>query len=324
MTDQGPVLVLSAPEDATADAVEAQLRARRVPAVRVDTGDFPTQMRLEARNTAGRWVGRLRTPTATIELDRVRSVYYRRPTRFRLPSGLSSGDAAFAFTEAKLGAGGVLASLPVAWVNHPARMARAEYKPIQLNVAEQLGMSVPRTLITNDVDAARGFAAEIDGPIVCKTFSSLLLADGDTATSVFTTTVDPSEMDPDQLAATAHLLQERVSKAHDVRVTVVGRSVFAVAVHTDTPAGRADWRADYRNLRYEPVTVPDDVLDGMAAYLDHFGLRFGAFDFVVDPDEAWWFLECNPNGQWLWLQDEADQPIAAALAALLAGQEDRS
>jgi hypothetical protein len=27
-------------------------------------------------------------------------------------------------TEAKLGVGGVLASLPVTWVNHPARMAR--------------------------------------------------------------------------------------------------------------------------------------------------------------------------------------------------------
>jgi ATP-grasp ribosomal peptide maturase len=322
MTDSdGPVLVLSAPEDATADVVEAQLGAGGIPFVRMDTGDFPTQMRVDARNTEGRWRGRLRTASATVELDQVRSVYYRRPTRFRLPPGLAGGDSAFALTEAKLGVGGVLASLPVTWVNHPARMAQAEYKPLQLDVADRVGLLVPRTLVTNDVDAARTFAAEIARPLVCKTFSSLLLDDGDTITSVFTTTVDPERIDRDQLAATAHLFQERVPKANDVRVTMVGCTAFAVAVIAGSDAGREDWRADYRNLRYEPVTVPDDVQLGMSAYLDHFGLRYGAFDFVVEPDGTWRFLECNPNGQWLWLEDEADQPIAVAIAALLAGEE---
>jgi ATP-grasp ribosomal peptide maturase len=324
MTDpDGPVLVLSAPEDATADVVEAELGARGIPFVRMDTGDFPTQMRVDARYADGRWRGRLRTASATVEFDRVRSVYYRRPTRFRLPLGLAGGDSAFAFTEAKLGVGGVLASLPVTWVNHPARMAQAEYKPVQLDVADQLGLPVPRTLVTNDVDATRAFAAETGRPLVCKTFSSLLLDDGDTVTSVFTTTVDPQRIDRDQLAATAHLFQERVPKAHDARVTMVDGTAFAVAVITDSDAGREDWRADYRNLRYEPVVVPEDVRLGMSAYLDHFGLRYGAFDFVVEPDGIWRFLECNPNGQWLWLQEEAGQPIAAALAALLAGEETR-
>jgi ATP-grasp ribosomal peptide maturase len=324
MTDpDGPVLVLSAPEDATADLVEAHLKDRRVPFVRMDTGDFPTQMRIDARNSEGRWRGRLRTPSATVELDEVRSVYYRRPTRFRLPHGLESGDAAFALTEAKLGVGGVLASLPATWVNHPARIAPAEYKPLQLDVAEHVGLLVPRTLVTNDVDAVRAFAAEIGRPLVCKTFSSMLLDDGDTVTSVFTTTVDPDQIDAEQLAATAHLFQERVPKAHDARVTMVGRTAFAVAVIADSDAGREDWRADYRNLRYETVTVPQDVQLGMSAYLDHFGLLYGAFDFVIEPDGSWRFLECNPNGQWLWLEDEADQPIAAAFAALLAGEETR-
>jgi hypothetical protein len=45
-------------------------------------------------------------------------------------------------------------------------------------------------------------------------------------------------------------------------------------------------------------------------------LRFGTFDFSVASDE-WWFLECNPNGQWAWLQDETNIPISAALADAL-------
>ena len=34
------------------------------------------------------------------------------------------------------------------------------------------------------------------------------------------------------------------------------------------------------------------------------GLRYGAFDFRVDPDGAPWFLECNPEGQYLWIEIE--------------------
>ncbi len=46
--------------------------------------------------------------------------------------------------------------------------------------------------------------------------------------------------------------------------------------------------------------------------------NFGAFDFVVQPDGTWRVLECNPAGQWLWLEYQAGLPIAAALADLLA------
>lgn len=57
----------------------------------------------------------------------------------------------------------------------------------------------------------------------------------------------------------------------------------------------------------------------MRAYLAAFRLPFGAFDFVITPDGEWVMLECNPNGQWLWLHHMAKLPIPAALADLLTG-----
>jgi D-alanine-D-alanine ligase-like ATP-grasp enzyme len=51
----------------------------------------------------------------------------------------------------------------------------------------------------------------------------------------------------------------------------------------------------------------------MVAYLRAFGLIFGAFDFSVTPDGRWWFLECNPAGQWGWLTEETGLPIADEL-----------
>ncbi|GAA5764612.1 hypothetical protein [Streptosporangium roseum] len=47
------------------------------------------------------------------------------------------------------------------------------------------------------------------------------------------------------------------------------------------------------------------------------GLSFGAFDFGLTGDGIPVFLECNPNGQWGWLEDATGLPIAAAIAALL-------
>ncbi len=313
------VLVITAPDDSTADAVEIELTKRACSVVRFDTGDFPTRIRMAVRNDSTRWRGQLVIGSDVVDLDAVKAVYYRRPSRFVLPEGLSAGDAAFAITEARLGFGGPFSSLPVLWVNHPAKVAMAEYKSVQLTTAAAVGLSVPRTLITNDVEALRAFAAEIDGQVVCKTFSSLMLSNGETVESVFTTIVDPLAVDARQFAVTAHLIQEWVPKACDARVTMVGPEPFAAAIHAASERARVDWRADYRALRYERIEPPPEVVDGARRYLTTFGLNYGAFDFVIEPSGAWRFLECNPNGQWLWLEHEAGLPIAAALADLLSG-----
>jgi hypothetical protein len=55
----------------------------------------------------------------------------------------------------------------------------------------------------------------------------------------------------------------------------------------------------------------------MEAYLEAFGLNFGCFDFAVSQSGETAFLECNPNGQWLWVEELAGLPIGAAIAELL-------
>ena len=60
--------------------------------------------------------------------------------------------------------------------------------------------------------------------------------------------------------------------------------------------------------------TPPTVREGVLRFLREFGLRFGAFDFSVDSDGQWWFLECNPAGQWGWLVEETGVPIADAIA----------
>lgn len=313
------VLILTCAEDATADAVVAELDRLGGRYARLDTGDFPTRLHLVATTGPDGWSTRLTDEVADVDLSTVRSVYYRRPTRFRLPDGMSQADQVFAATEARHAIGGVLASLDVLWVNDPVRQAAAEYKPVQLATATRVGLRVPATLLTNHHPAVSEFAAAAGGQVVCKQLSGLTFTeDGDDQPRmIYTTRVEPADIDPAQIATTAHLFQEWVAKEYEVRVTMVGREPYAVSIRSASSAGHIDWRADYDALSYERITIPPDVHAGISRFMDALGLMFGAFDFVVTPAGEWVMLECNPAGQWLWLEHETGAPIATALAEML-------
>jgi hypothetical protein len=47
------------------------------------------------------------------------------------------------------------------------------------------------------------------------------------------------------------------------------------------------------------------------------GLRFGAFDLIEEPDGNVVFLECNPNGEYFWLEESLGFQISDAVAAEL-------
>jgi hypothetical protein len=117
----------------------------------------------------------------------------------------------------------------------------------------------------------------------------------------------------DDVAGTAHLFQKRVPKVADVRATVIGADVFCVRIDSDL----LDWRTDYSKLTYTPVEAPPGIRPALHRYMNRFRLVFGAFDFAVDHEGRWWFLECNPSGQWSWLETETGLPMCAALADLL-------
>ena len=47
------------------------------------------------------------------------------------------------------------------------------------------------------------------------------------------------------------------------------------------------------------------------------GLYFGAFDFILDPDGRYVFLEMNPFGQWVWIEQLCTLRIADSLVGLM-------
>lgn len=314
------VLVVSALEDVTADRVIAALNERQVPVVRVDPADIGPELTFGFSIGPGRpaWEGRLRTSSREVEVGEVAAVYYRRPTPHAARYGhLPQQQRDFASAEARHGLSGVLNSLHGAtYVNHPAAVTAADFKPAQLRRFAELELQIPPTLVTNDVEAARKFAAEHDR-VIYKTFRGLPRSEDGHTGAIWAQRVDADTFD-DSLAVTAHLFQAEIPKTGDVRVTVVGRQVFAQQIAA--PDGALDWRrGDWDELIHTPIAVPAPIEAALHSHLASFGLVFGCFDFALNGDGDdpgdWWAIECNPNGQWGWLPDAP--AITTAFADIL-------
>lgn len=314
-----PVLVVTKELDPAADLVVDELTLRRVPVMRFDMGDFPQTMSLSIEHATSPWAGVLADEYRSVRLEEVRAVYYRRPRLPAVSEELREPHRRWANEQALAGLLGTLYALPVTWVNRPDVDGIASHKPGQLPVAATCGLRTPRSLITTDPEAARQFCQEVvDGRVICKPLMGgpLEYPDG-RRTGVPTTLIDPDSID-DSVSLTAHLFQEWVPKSHEVRLTVVGTDMFAAEIHAGSDTSRVDWRSDYDALTYDVCEVPDDVRAGVLGWLEHFRLRFGAFDFAVTPAGDWVMFECNPSGEWSWIQNKTGLPIAAHLADLLA------
>jgi glutathione synthase/RimK-type ligase-like ATP-grasp enzyme len=74
---------------------------------------------------------------------------------------------------------------------------------------------------------------------------------------------------------------------------------------------------DMGNAKITPVELPDAVQERLRQYRRALGLQYGAVDMRLRADGRYVFLEINPAGQWLFIEEATKQPIAAALARLL-------
>jgi glutathione synthase/RimK-type ligase-like ATP-grasp enzyme len=204
------------------------------------------------------------------------------------------------------------------WVNRPESQRRLNYKPAQLTFAKHVGFKVPNTEVTNDPDVVSELIAKY-GKVIYKSLSGYIFSD-QTAILTSLVTMEHVQKDPESIRRAPGIYQQFVDKSFEVRVTTVGHRCFAALI--ETPAsGPAS--VDWRHAQFEDVfrvyDIPPEVEARTQRYLSEAGLRYGAFDFIVTPDGEWYFLECNPAGQFLWLENSLGHPISQAIADELAG-----
>lgn len=202
------------------------------------------------------------------------------------------------------------------WLNAPNKIAHADRKLWQLMVAQEVGFSIPRTVVGNDWDDISSKLLTGNGQMVVKMLRGVI-AENNHMKGMYTTLLDKDKVQQLRNYTTPFpgLYQPFVEKAREWRITTVGDNVFATAIYTEKSA-KDDWRKYQMTeaVQFEDEVLPEGVGEKCIQYLKSMGLKYGAFDLIEKPDGELVFLECNPNGQYGWLEEKLGFPISNAIA----------
>jgi len=182
---------------------------------------------------------------------------------------------------------------------------------------------VPQTVVTSDPDVARQFYERMNGEVIYKLIgenTNFFFPKFEFPSGIPTLPCRESDKDHfDQIRFAPHLFQQRVVKKFDVRATIVGKEIFAASIHSQSGQSKLDWRLDY-GVPMMKLQLPQSVSKACISMMQQFKLNYAAFDFCVDAEDRYYFLELNCGGQYIWLEERTQLPISRQLALLFAGE----
>jgi hypothetical protein len=287
-------------------AVRKQLADLRVPTEFVDQRQvLETEIRLDVAESVH---ASLRVRDREIDLDAATAAYVRPYDARELPAIANAGPQSSGWRHA-MEVDDILSSwsemTPAFVVNRLGLTASNSSKPYQLKQIQRLGFSVPETLVTTDPIAAQAFW-EHHGTVIYKSVSAI-------RSRVARLRPEHAQRLADISACPTQF--QRYIPGADCRVHVVGDQVFATEVLCD-----AD---DYRYPGQHPFEVracrlPSDLADRCRRLATALQLPVAGIDLRRTSEGDWFCFEVNPSPGFTFYEAAANQPIAKAIAELLA------
>jgi len=317
------ILAVTDALDDTANVVIAALRRRGARWARFNLAEFPRHARMAFNPQRAPEAFLVDEDGDTIPLETVRSVWTWHPQPPRL-EGFEPPERAF-LREASYCAWRLVSAHlreRCFMANDPWAERRAEDKGTQLRAAARAGLAIPETLVTNDPVQARAFCAR-HRETIFKLLNRPRIDRGDSAAWIGTRLLEPADLEAlDDLDLCPGIFQPRIPKRFDLRVTVVGRRLFPVEIHSQgDPLGAVDFRPALADrpgdIPHVIHVLPPEVEERIHALTETLGLAYCAIDMVVTPAGGYVFLEVNPSGQYGWIEGLTGVPITAALVDML-------
>jgi hypothetical protein len=206
------------------------------------------------------------------------------------------------------------------WINGPEANLKASNRLRQLTIAKKVGLRIPSTIITNDPNAAAKFYQVHNGQIVLKALHHHGIEIEGKVYSVYTHSLTKDSLSKlDDLVYAPCILQEKLNKKSELRVTIVGEKVFAAELDTQAiPNCRDDLhRGIISKIPKKAVKLDSSTEASCLKMMKIFDLKYGAFDFVLDMKNQPHFLEVNPSGDWYWIEHDTKMPITDTMVDLI-------
>jgi len=205
----------------------------------------------------------------------------------------------------------VLEDIP--WINPFENERKIDgNKMLQLKIAEESNLTIPKTIFSNDDQKITAFFHEFcNGKAVAKLHSlTAKTMNGENLISTMIIEKDTLEHMAD-IAYCPMIFQPYVDKEYELRIVYIAGEFFTGKINNSE---NADWRVAHRNYAWSAYELPGNVRTGLASMMEKMGLYIGAIDMIRGKDGEYYFLEVNPQGEWGMLQKELGFPIAEKIA----------
>ncbi|MGB4487103.1 MAG: hypothetical protein WBI95_16535 [Pseudomonas veronii] len=195
-------------------------------------------------------------------------------------------------------------------------------KPYQQQIAGRCGFLVPPSIVTTSKDALLRFQhSSCDRTIMKSLSGSKVTPAGEGEYSpynVMTMKVamtDIEEASEDEVAFCPHFMQHEIEKSHELRVVIIGSRVIPFRIESqESELTKVDWRKGARMRYFSKADISSELETKILSFMRSMSLFTGSMDIIVDCNGNNWFLECNQDGAWAWLDDLCDGEIADAFA----------
>lgn len=242
-----------------------------------------------------------------------KSVWFRR-TKLPIVKGVTEYEYKFLMNEYEVFLKNLFCIIDAKWISDPYSIYKAENKLYQLKLAKKLGFKIPKTLITNCKNELIDFYKKNSEKIIIKPLSQSIIDIGENQQEhIFTNILSQEQIkNLENFDLTPCIYQEYIEKDSEFRITVINKKVFVAEIDSQVEEmSKTDWRKG--NLKFYKSSLPEDISMKCVQLVKELNLSFGAIDIIKNIKGEYFFLEINPNGQWVWIENETKLKISHEL-----------
>jgi glutathione synthase/RimK-type ligase-like ATP-grasp enzyme len=297
------ILILGNSQDVHAVAIQQALTAAGVKADYLDSSLFPQYIKLSWQ--PGTETGSLVLPSGELlKFTDIHSVYWRTIFGVGIPSLPDAQQLRIASNDAMGALRSFMQACPARWVNSWSAYQLHKEKPRQLGMVKNMGVTIPKTLISNDQAEIIDFAGILEKAIFKPVY-------GGAHTQVLT----PEHLNPQRLDLVLRIapvtIQEYIPGTN-IRSYVIGSSIYSAEISSP----QLDFRED-SEAQLIPVELPAAIEQQCLDIVKVLMLEWSAIDWRLTPDGEYVFLEANPSPMFLHFEKQTGFPITQRLVELL-------
>ncbi len=315
------VLILSSVIDVEADVVGIELLRRGIDYLRLNIEDMPHSFGICYNITQdSEPLFQIKIGSSVVNVSDI-SVVWLRNFDFTLKGYDNSQlNSTFIFQQWNVALQTLYGLLKCTWINSLEGMNHGNSRVNQLLSAKNVGFNIPSTLITNDPNEASKFYNTCSGNAIVKALYHHDVETYGKVYSIYTHVLNHDDLLKfKDLVHAPCILQEKIHKSSELRVTVVDDKVFAIEITFESGGKGGDvlHRYPMSQLNNRPIQLKKEFQSRCIQFLRSLGLKYGAIDFILDANGKIYFLEVNPTGDWVWIERETKLPITRALVDLI-------